>query len=120
MGALGEVVEDDEVAVGGVFVRDERAPGRRGCGDDEAGGEGWVWVEGLPGGADDVAAPLGGVGGYGREEPGGLLLLLLRLRLLLLLFLVGRKVLVLLGILGAMMEALVRWLVVGSGERRVD
>ena len=65
-GAFFEALEDDEVAVCGVFVRDERVPERGGLGDDEAGVKGWVGVEGLPGGADDVAAALGRVGGYSR------------------------------------------------------
>lgn len=64
-GALFQVRQDDQVAVGVVFVLDEREPEGGGLGDDEAGVEGGVAVEGLPGGADDVAAALGGVGGYG-------------------------------------------------------
>lgn len=64
-GAFFQVLQDDQVAVGVVFVLDEREPECGGLGDDEAGVEGGVAVEGLPGGADDVAAALGEVGGYG-------------------------------------------------------
>lgn len=55
---------------------DERLPERGGFGEDEAGVKGRVGVEGLPCGADDVAAALGKVGGYSRQEPCRLLLIL--------------------------------------------
>ena len=64
-GAFFQVLQDDQVAVGVVFVLDEREPEWGWLGYDEAGVEGGVAVEGLPGGADDVAAALGKVGRYG-------------------------------------------------------
>ena len=41
---------------------DERQPQWRGVGYHKTGVEGWVGVEGLPGGANDVSSPLGKVG----------------------------------------------------------
>ena len=61
-GAFFQVLQDDQVAVDVVFVLDEREPEWGWLGYDEAGVEGGVAVEGLPGGADDIAAALGKVG----------------------------------------------------------
>ena len=77
LGAFLQILQDDQIAIGGVFVRDEREPYWGGFGYDEAGVEGWIGVERLPCGADDVAASLGGVGGYGCQEPCWLMVLLL-------------------------------------------
>ena len=62
---LLQVLQHDQIAVGVVFVLDERFPERGGFSDEEAHVEGWVGVQSLPCGADDVPPLLGKVGGHG-------------------------------------------------------
>ncbi len=67
-------IKHDQIAIRVVFMPDKRVPEGRGSGEDEAGRERRVRIQGLPGRADDVAAALGSVGGYGGEEPSRLCL----------------------------------------------
>ena len=60
----------DDIAVGFVFGLDQGGPERVVVGEDEARREVRGGIEGLPGGADDVAAGLRFRGAFGCDEPG--------------------------------------------------